>query len=147
MRVKPVVIGVLAVVLSVALIGFGAGCGGDDDEDTTAATTSTTEAAGGGGGGATTQVGMTEYSFEPNDLTVNAGDTISLSNDGKIPHNFTIVEGDNPTANSAELAASDDIAPGDSGELVVDVEPGEYSFLCTISGHAEQGMTGTITVK
>jgi plastocyanin len=145
MRVR--VIGVLAVLMSVALVGFAVGCGGDDDEETTAATTETTTTAAGGGGGAATPVGMTEYSFEPNDLEVNAGDTVTLTNDGKIPHNFTIVEGSNPTGGGAELAASDDIAPGDTGELTVDVEPGQYSFLCTIPSHAEQGMTGSITVK
>ena len=137
------VFGVLAALLSVALIGFVVGCGSDDDDSTTAASSSTTQAAGGGG---TTDVGMTEFEFDPSDLEVTAGDTIALTNDGKIPHNFTIVEGTDPTGGGAELAASDDISPGDSGDLTVDVEPGKYSFLCTIPGHAEDGMTGTITV-
>ena len=139
------VFGVLAALLSVALIGFVVGCGSDDDDSssTTAASSTSTET---GGGGGATEVGMTEFKFDPSDLEVTAGDTISLSNDGKIPHNFTIVEGSDPTGGGAELAASDDISPGDSGDLTVDVEPGKYSFLCTIPGHAEQGMTGSITV-
>ena len=142
MRVR--VIGVLAVLASVALVGFAVGCGGDDDDETTAAPATTTAA--GGGGGATT-VEMSEFEFDPSDLEVSAGDTLTLDNTGQIPHNLTIVEGDDPLGGGAELAASDDIDSGDTGDLVVDVEPGSYSFLCTIPGHAEDGMTGSITVK
>ena len=138
------VLGVLAALLSVALIGFVVGCGSDDGDSSSTTASSTSTAAAGGGG--TTDVGMTEFKFDPNDLEVTAGDTIALSNDGKIPHNFTIVEGNDPTGGGAELAASDDVSPGDTGDLTVDVEPGKYSFLCTIPGHAEQGMTGSITV-
>lgn len=146
MRVKP--FGVLAVLVCVALVGFAVGCGGDDEESSdTAATTTEQTTAGGGGGGGETSVGMTEYEFDPNDLSVAAGDTLALTNDGQIPHNLTIVEGTDPEAGGAELAASDDIAGGDSGELTVDAEPGDYSFLCTIPGHAEDGMVGTITIE
>ena len=45
------------------------------------------------------------------------------------------------------MAASDDIASGDSGTLSVDAEPGDYGVLCTIPGHAEQGMTGSIKIE
>jgi len=145
MRVKSV-FGVLAVVLSVALVGFAAGCGDDDDESADSVAT-TTETAADTGGGEATSVGMTEYEFAPSDLTVAAGDSLTLTNDGQIPHNLTIVEGTDPTGGGAELAASDDIAGGDSGDLTVDTEPGAYSFLCTIPGHAEDGMVGTITVE
>jgi len=137
---------VLTVVLSVGVIGVAAGCGDDDDDSgDSAATTSSTTAADSGGGGETS-VAMTEYEFDPDDLTVASGDTIDLTNDGQIPHNMTIVEGE-PTGGGAEVAASDDIAGGDTGTLAVDAEPGEYGFLCTIPGHAEDGMVGTIKVE
>ena len=137
-------VAVLAALLAMGLIA--SGCGGDDDEDsgTTAATTSTTSTTEAGGGGGTS-VGLTEYKFDPSDLNVSAGDTLQLTNDGQIPHNLTIVEGD-PEGGGAEVAASDDIAPGESGTLNVGDQPGEYGILCTIPGHAEQGMTGTIKI-
>jgi plastocyanin len=137
--------GLLAVLLSIAVIGFAAGCGDDDDEGDEGA--ATTEAPADTGGGGETSVEMTEYEFTPNDLSVSAGDTLALENTGQILHNLTIVEGDDPLGGGAELAASDDIDGGDSGDLTVDVEPGEYGFLCTIPGHAEDGMTGTIAVE
>ena len=137
---------VLTVVLSVGLVGIAAGCGDDDDDSgDVAATTSTTTAAD-SGGGASTSVSMTEYEFDPSDATSSSGDTLELTNDGQIPHNYTIVEGD-ATGGGAEVAASDDIASGDSGTLSVDAEPGDYGVLCTIPGHAEQGMTGSIKIE
>jgi plastocyanin len=136
---------VLTVLLSVGLIAVAAGCGDDDDDSaTSAATTGTTTAADTGGG--ETTVAMTEYEFDPNDLSVASGDTLALDNEGELPHNLTIVEGE-PTGGGAEIAASDDIPGGESGTMTVDAEPGDYGFLCTIPGHAEQGMTGTIKVE
>jgi plastocyanin len=136
---------VLTVLLSVGLIAVAAGCGDDDDDSaTSAATTGTTTAADTGGG--ETTVAMTEYEFDPNDLSVASGDTLALDNEGELPHNLTIVEGE-PTGGGAEVAASDDIPAGESGTMTVDAEPGDYGFLCTIPGHAEQGMTGTIKVE
>jgi plastocyanin len=136
---------VLTVLLSVGLIAVAAGCGDDDDDSaTSAATTGTTTADDTGGG--ETSVAMTEYEFDPNDLSAASGDTLTLDNEGELPHNLTIVEGE-PTGGGAEIAASDDIPGGESGTMTVDAEPGDYGFLCTIPGHAEQGMTGTIKVE
>jgi plastocyanin len=137
----------MTVVLSVGLIGFAAGCGDDDDEDTdAAATTEAEETTAADTGGAAQSVSMIDYGFEPADATAASGDTIELTNDGDLPHNYTIVEGD-PTGGGAEVAASDDIEAGGSGSLTVDAEPGDYGVLCTIPGHAEQGMVGSIKVE
>jgi plastocyanin len=132
---------ILAVLAIAATFGLAAGCGGDDDDDDDSAATeaTTTEEAAAGGGGGTT-VGMTEYAFDPADATVSAGDTITAQNDGELPHNYTIeADGDEVT--------SGDVDPGSSGEVTVDVDPGDYDVICTIPGHAEQGMEGTITVE
>jgi plastocyanin len=32
---------------------------------------------------------MTEYAFDPADVTVSKGDTITVTNDGQLPHNYT----------------------------------------------------------
>jgi plastocyanin len=130
---------ILAVVAIAATFGLVAGCGGDDDDDETAATEATTTEAEAAGGGGTT-VGMTEYAFDPADETVTAGDTITAQNDGELPHNYTIEAG-------GDEVTSGDVDPGSSGEVTVDVDPGEYDVICTIPGHAEQGMEGTITVE
>lgn len=134
----------LALVLAVAALA--AGCGGDDDDDggRTAATTEETTAAGGGGAQA---VEMTEFEFIPNDLSVKAGDTLSTENTGSTVHNLTIEAGPDPEQASKELTATPDVAAGDSADLTLDVDPGEYSIVCTIGNHRELGMVGTIRVE
>jgi plastocyanin len=136
-------VSILLVVAAAALIG---GCGGDDDDDDDTAAATGAETTAGGGSGATT-VGMTEFEFDPDDLTVSQGDTITAQNDGNVEHNLTIREGPDPEQESAELAATPDVQSGDSADLTVDVDPGKHSMVCTLPGHAEQGMIGTIQVK
>jgi plastocyanin len=136
----------LAIVLILASLALvAAGCGGDDDETTSTPTTTedtsgATGATGEGGdtGASASEVGMTEYSFDPSDLTLASGDSIDVVNDGELPHNLT-VEG--------EDVATADLDPGGNEELTVDLDPGDYDFLCTIGDHAAQGMTGTLTVE
>jgi plastocyanin len=136
---------ILPLLLVIATVGVAAGCGGDDDDDETAATTATTTEAGGGGGGQTVE--MTEFEFEPNDLTASQGDTITAENTGSTVHNLTIEEGSDPEQASTEVVATPDVDAGQSGELTVDADPGEYSIVCTIANHRELGMIGTIRIE
>jgi plastocyanin len=134
------VIRILAVVAIAATFGLAAGCGGDDDDDDDTAAPEATAPEEAAGGGGATEISMTEYAFDPTDATVSQGDTITATNDGELPHNYTIeADGDEVT--------SGDVDPGGTGEATVDVAPGEYDVICTIPGHAEQGMEGTLTVE
>ncbi|MGH2988370.1 MAG: plastocyanin/azurin family copper-binding protein [Solirubrobacterales bacterium] len=134
----------LSLLLAIAVVGIAAGCGGDDDEEAAAPaeTATETEAAGGG-----QTVDMTEYEFGPNDVTVSQDETITAETTGNIAHNLAIEEGPDPNKPSNELAATPDVQPGDSAELTVDLDPGEYALVCTVPGHREQGMIGTIKVE
>lgn len=141
MRRTPIAI--VLVLASLTLVA--AGCGGDDDEDTTTTPTATTTegatgatGADGGGAAGATEIAMTEYSFDPSDPTVASGDSLEVVNDGELPHNLT-VEG--------EDLATEDLDGGASEELTVDLDPGDYEFICSIADHAAQGMTGTLTVE
>jgi plastocyanin len=87
------------------------------------------------------EVGMSEYAFDPSDASAARGDTVTATNDGQTVHNLTVQDGDE------ELGATADVDPGQSDELEVDFDPGEYEMICTIPGHAEAGMEGTFTVE
>jgi uncharacterized cupredoxin-like copper-binding protein len=41
---------------------------------------------------------------------------------------------------------TDDIAPGGSAELTVELAAGEYELYCPIGNHKEQGMEGRLVV-
>jgi plastocyanin len=41
----------------------------------------------------------------------------------------------------------DSLFPGDEIERRADLAPGEYRMVCTVSNHAELGMTGKLVVR
>ncbi|MBA3552655.1 MAG: cupredoxin domain-containing protein [Actinobacteria bacterium] len=103
------------------------GCGGDDGGnggDT------------GDGGGSGVTVTAADFSFDPTELSVSSGDTVTVTNDGAASHTFTIEE--------HEDAVDEEVAPGDTADVTIDVPAGEYEFYCEF--HPDQ-MTGTLTVS
>jgi len=130
----------VAIVAIAASIGLAA-CGGDDDEGTTAATTAPTGAA--GGAAQDVKISETDFELDPSDPSVEAGTvTFEITNDGETLHNLE-VEGP-----SGEAELPEDLQPGDSGELTVDLnEPGTYEMYCPVGNHRDLGMEGEITVK
>jgi plastocyanin len=96
------------------------------------------------GGAATTlklAASPTELAFNTTSLSAKAGKvTIDFTNPSALEHNVAIEEG------SKKLAESETIASGKTS-VSVELEPGSYTFLCTIPGHAEAGMEGTLTVR
>jgi plastocyanin len=90
---------------------------------------------------------MDEYSFDPEDATVKRGASITVENDGQIAHNLTIEEGPDPKKESKKLAGTSTFLGGKSEKLEVDVQPGKHAMVCTVAGHRELGMIGTITVE
>ena len=139
----------LALIAIAAIPVALAACGSDDSTSTSASseTTSSTAAStdssttASSGGGQTVKIGESEYKLDPSDATLKAGSvTFDVTNDGTITHNLQI-EG-----NGVE-ETTDDLAPGDTGELTVDLKPGSYEMYCTIDGHKDLGMEGTVTVQ
>jgi plastocyanin len=130
-------------LLALGGLGMVACGGGDDDDDEGAATqatttATTTEEAAVGGGGAT-EIGMTEYEFDPAHVKVSRGGTITVTNNGQLPHNYSILD-----VRGVGDVTTGDVDPGSSGELTVDLPPGWYGASCTI--HTAQDMGGILTV-
>jgi plastocyanin len=92
-------------------------------------------------------VSMIEYTFRPKHLTVKAGITITVRNDGQIAHNLTIVRNANTRSASPKLAGTSTFLPGRSERLKIALEPGRYAMVCTVPGHRQLGMIGTVTVE
>lgn len=81
-----------------------------------------------------------DTAFDTDAITVKPGDTITLTNNGFLDHDL-YVDG---LGIETELLGN-----GDSQTITIpaDAAPGEYQFWCTVSGHKEAGMQGTITVE
>ena len=96
-------------------------------------------------GGAATMLKLaadpSEIAFDTTSLSAKAGKvTIDFTNPSPLEHNVAIEEG------GKKLAQSETISSGTTS-VSVDLAPGSYTFLCTVPGHAEAGMEGTLTVR
>lgn len=83
----------------------------------------------------------TALAFNTTKLSSKPGKvTIDFDNPAALEHNVTIEQ------NGKEIAASETLAEGKTS-VSAELAPGTYEFLCTVPGHAEAGMKGTLTVK
>ena len=82
-------------------------------------------------------------SFARPSIVVNAGVPVdlTLTNEGTIPHTFTILQGVSRPINV-------EAGGGQTSRARFTLnQPGSYSFTCAIPGHAAAGMKGTITAR
>ncbi|MDR7409999.1 MAG: cupredoxin domain-containing protein [Armatimonadota bacterium] len=85
------------------------------------------------------EVRMKEFKFEPARVEVQAGRVeLVLRNDGVIPHDFAI---------PALGVKTEYIAVKKEKVVVLEVKPGTYPFECTVGGHKQAGMHGTLVVR
>jgi nitrite reductase (NO-forming) len=86
----------------------------------------------------TLEVTAFDLGFKPSTLMVDRAGSyeVKLINTGSIPHDITFPDGTNIPA-----------AAGATASTVVKVPAEGLSFICSIPGHADAGMKGTISVK
>jgi plastocyanin len=130
-----------ALVAAVAL----AACGGGGDSTTTE---TGGEAAGGtatSGGGSTLAIEADpngELAYTSDEETAKAGEvTIDFNNPQSLPHDVAIED------SSGATVGQTDVISDSSTSTTVDLKPGTYTFYCTVPGHRDAGMEGTLTVK
>jgi plastocyanin len=144
------------LVLAVAALALVA-CGSSSDSSS-----STTEASGGesqaeqggaakeessGGGGSASTLKFEadpngELAYTSTSETAKAGKvTVEFKNPQALTHDVAIED-----SSGEEVGATELIADG-SDTTTVDLKPGTYTYFCTVPGHREAGMEGTLTVK
>lgn len=98
-------------------------------------------AAKGPGGTLQLAASPTDLAFDTTSLTSKPGKvTIDFDNPATLEHNVAIDQ------DGKEIATSETIGKGKTS-VSADLAPGTYTFLCTVPGHAEAGMEGTLVVK
>ncbi|HVD85972.1 MAG TPA: plastocyanin/azurin family copper-binding protein [Solirubrobacterales bacterium] len=142
------------LLAAVALVA----CGGSDNttsEATAPPSKSTTETeetnegneAEGGTAGSASTVDIEAdpeggLSFTSDSASAKAGKvTVDFTNSSPVPHNVTIEDEGGET-----VAATETLTEG-SEAAKANLKPGTYTFYCSVPGHRDAGMEGTLTVK
>jgi plastocyanin len=82
-----------------------------------------------------------QLSYSPTSLSAKAGKiTVDFTNSSPVPHNVTIAQG------STVLGATPTFQGG-AKVLTLKLKPGTYTFYCSVPGHRQAGMEGTLTVS
>jgi uncharacterized cupredoxin-like copper-binding protein len=157
---------VIAVTVVLVLVAVGAAVitsGGSTKTATSAATVSSSQAPAGGpatptaatgtpapssspAAGASTPLKLAansegQLSYEPKQLSAKAGKvTITMANSSPVEHNVTVAQG------STVLGATPTFIGG-SKTLTLNLKPGKYTFYCSVPGHRQAGMEGTLTIS
>ncbi|HEU0165435.1 MAG TPA: PQQ-binding-like beta-propeller repeat protein, partial [Thermomicrobiales bacterium] len=105
----------------------------------TEATPAATPQAGGGAGTAFA-VSTVDLAFDPKTLTIpaNTDVKITVTNKGVLQHDFTIDE---------LKVQSKLLNGGDTDTVTINAAAGSYQYYCSVPGHKEAGMVGTLTVQ
>lgn len=84
----------------------------------------------------------TGLAYSNTTATASAGEvTVDLDNPQPLEHDVAI-EDDN-----GKVVGQTEVVTEESSSTVVTLQPGTYTFFCTVPGHREGGMEGTLTVK
>jgi len=148
----------LATLLVLALASAAlVACGGSDDGTTTTSTSSGSEAgggaaagggreaSGGAGGGSTVEFEADpegNLAYTTTEASAEAGKvTIDFNNPQSLPHDVAI------EASSGKTVAQTDLIGNEETSTTANLKSGTYTFYCSVPGHREAGMEGTLTVK
>ena len=152
------VVALLALALAaVALVA----CGSSSDNSSSSTTEATSgggettsggganaggkEESNGGGGGSTVKFEADpegQLAYTTTEATAKAGTvTVDFNNPQGLTHDVAI-----ESSSGEEVGKTELIAEG-SDSTTVNLKPGTYHFYCTVPGHREAGMEGTLTVK
>jgi len=130
-----------------------AGCGGSKSTSSTAstappaaaATTESTAAApttAPAGGLSVTANPEGQLKYDKTSLSAKAGTVaIDFTNMSQLAHNMTV------ESSSGSVAGATPTFSGESKTLTLKLTPGTYKFYCTVPGHRQAGMEGTLVVK
>jgi plastocyanin len=145
------------LVLALAALTLVA-CGGSDSSESTATTTESTAestgangaagAVGSEGGGAASVVEIeaasgAELAYVQKEVKAKAGQvSIDFTNPQTLSHDVAVED-----SSGEELGKTELVAQGSSTGTIGNLKPGKYTFFCTVPGHRDAGMEGTLTVE
>ncbi|HKJ35331.1 MAG TPA: plastocyanin/azurin family copper-binding protein [Solirubrobacterales bacterium] len=146
------------LILSLAALAIAAlalaACGSDDSSDATTEAATTTEEApaeettasgDSGGKGGTVEIEADPsggLSYTTGDVSTKAGTvTIDFSNPAALGHDVRVED------SSGNDIGGTTVISESSESVDLDLEPGTYTYYCSVGGHRAGGMEATLTVE
>ena len=139
------------VFAAVALVA----CGSDSGTTTEAETEASSGAAAGesesGGEASGGEASSVEIEADPGgalayaqeEVTAKAGDvTIDFNNPQPVGHDVSV-----ETSGGEDLGKTEIITEGSESVTIKGLKPGKYTYFCSVPGHREAGMEGTLVVE
>ena len=143
------------VLASVALVACGSSSSSSSSSSSTStagtsessnAAPGTAKATGGAKGGQTLKVEADpngQLAYVPSKLTAKPGNvTIDFTNPQGLSHDIAVESSSGKTLGKSEL-----VQEGSTTLSLSNLKAGIYHYYCTVPGHREAGMEGTLTVK
>ena len=130
--------GAAAVLTAAALALAGCGGGGGGKSSTSS---STPASASGAATNLTLRADKTQLKFDKTALSAKAGKvTITMTNPSSLAHDIAI-EGNGVSALGKV------VSQGGTSTVSAPLTAGTYTFYCSVDGHRQAGMQGTLTVN
>jgi len=80
--------------------------------------------------------------FTTDEATAKAGkDTVNFTNSSPVPHDVRSED-----SSGEDVGGTETLSEGNES-ATVELKPGKYTFYCSVPGHRQAGMEGTLTVK
>jgi plastocyanin len=93
------------------------------------------------------EASKTGLAYNKKELSANAGKvTITFTNESAVEHNLTVSKPGLRVAKSGEVLGATPTFKGGSRKLTLSLPAGKYTYYCSVPGHREAGMEGTLTV-
>jgi plastocyanin len=141
---QTVAVGTISALLAASAIGSGIVTSAIEEEEEHEEGEAAERQGAGDGGGPTLTLSADpggELSFDTEALETPAGQlTIQMENPSSVPHNVSI-EGRGVDEEGRT------VGQGGTSTVTAELRPGEYAFYCSVAGHREGGMEGTLTVR
>jgi plastocyanin len=143
----------LLALATVALVACGSS---NSSSESTAATTESSAESGGGsegtggsggsGGESVVKIEAAQGStlaYAQKEVKAKAGQvSIEFTNPQSLSHDVAV-----ESSSGEEVGATELVASGKAVTTISNLKPGKYTFYCTVPGHREAGMEGTLTVE
>jgi len=113
---------------------------------TTTSTTTMTAPSSGSGGSTAGAVKLNavddQLAFNTDNATANAGKvTMDFTNNSALDHDVVLVDSQNKKIGQTP------VFQGGTKSFTAKLSPGTYTYYCSVPGHRQAGMQGTLTVK